>query len=137
MPNFTYNSFKKDLFEGEINLETDVIKVALVISNYTPSAGQTGFNQVTEISGPSASGYTAGGAILSGKSVIVASNQSRFDAANVTWDPSTITASGAVIYQATLGNLIAYIDFGQNQSSSNGQFTIEWSGDGIFAIQDV
>lgn len=137
MPNFTYNSFKEDLFEGAIDLENDTIMVALVTSSYTASQGHTGFVADVQASEVVASGYTANGIALSGKSVSPSSNTAVFDADPVTWNPSTITASGAVIYQSGAGNLIAFIDFGANQSSSNGQFTINWAGEGIFRIQDV
>lgn len=57
------------------------------------------------------------------------------DADDVTWASSTITARYAVIYKdtgvATTSPLIGFVDFGQDESSSNGNFTIQWSANGI------
>ena len=58
-----------------------------------------------------------------------------FDADDATWDPSTITARGAVIYKdtgvPTTSPLIAYIDFASDKSSSGDRFKIVWSTTGI------
>jgi hypothetical protein len=60
----------------------------------------------------------------------------RFTCAQLSWDPSTITARYVVLYRdATAGSLdflIGYGDFGQNESSSAGAFTIQFPADGVF-----
>ncbi len=57
------------------------------------------------------------------------------DAADVTWASSTITARYAAIYKdtgsAATSPLMGWVDFGQDESSSNGNFTIQWSPNGI------
>lgn len=58
-------------------------------------------------------------------------------AANVTWTSSTITARYALIYDntpATNKPLLGYVDFGADQSSSNGNFTITWASAGILQL---
>lgn len=62
-----------------------------------------------------------------------------FDAADVTWANSTITARYGVIANFTPGTdatrpLLALIDFGADQSSSNGNFTVQFSALGIFRL---
>ncbi len=58
-----------------------------------------------------------------------------FDADDVTWSTSTITARGAIVYKSTgtAANdlLICYFDFGADKSSSAGNFTITWNAEGI------
>jgi len=61
------------------------------------------------------------------------------DADDTTWSSSTITARYAVIYDASPATnatrpLIGYVDFGSDQSSSNGNFTITWDATGIVRI---
>ncbi len=92
-----------------------------------------------EVSG--ATGYTAGGITLSSKTSTYdsANNVIILDAADVTWSSSTITARYAVVYDdspATNGTkpLIGYVDFGSDQSSTNGNFTITWDATGIVRI---
>jgi len=124
-------------FNKEIDLDSDTIKVALCTSSYTPSQGTHDyFSDVTnEVSG---TGYTSGGATLSSKTASVSGTTFTFDAGDVEWTGSTITARYAVIYDATPGTaatnpLIAYIDFGADVSTSDGTLTITWDAEGIFS----
>ena len=136
MANVIYNSFKKTIGDGTIDWDTDTIKVALVTSSYTPDIDtHTDFSThvTNEVVG---TGYTAGGATLAGKVVTVdtTNDWAEYDATDVTWGSSTITARGAVVYESTGGNLICYVDFGSDKSSSAGDFTISWHGDGVFKL---
>ena len=60
----------------------------------------------------------------------------RFTAANLVWDPSTLTFRYVVFYRdgtaGSLDFLLAYGDMGQNESSTNGAFTVQFPADGIF-----
>ena len=124
---------------GGIDLDTDTIKVALVTSAYTPDADtHEDFADVTnEVSG---TGYTAGGATLANAAVTAdnTDDEGVFDADDVVWSDSTITARGAVVYKSTgtasTSLLICYIDFGSDQSSSSGNFTITWNSEGILNL---
>lgn len=125
--------------DGSIDLDTDTIKVALVTSSYTPDQDtHEDFADVTnEITG---TGYTAGGAALANKAVTkdTTDNEGVFDADDVTWSSSTITARGAVVYKdsgtASTSWLVCYLDFGSDQSSSSGNFTIQWNAEGILNL---
>jgi len=136
MANLVYNAFKKNIMNGGIDLDTDTIKVALVTSSYTPNADtHEDFADITnEAEG---TGYTQGGATLSNKAVTAdnTDDEGVFDADDVTWSSSTITARGAVVYKST-GTpandlLVCYIDFGTDKTSSNGDFTVSWNAEGI------
>lgn len=139
MADVIYNGFKGSLLNNAIDLLVDTIKVALVTSAYTPNQDtHEDFADVTnEVSG---TGYTAGGATLASKAVTVdtTDNEGVFDAADVTWSSSTITARGAVLYYSTgtasTSLLICYLDFGSDQSSSAGDFTIAWNAEGILNL---
>lgn len=139
MADVIFNSFKKKIMDGSIDLDTDTIKVALVTSSYTPDQdAHDFFDDVTnEVSG---TGYSAGGMALSNKAVTAdnTDNEGVFDADDATWGSSTITARGAVIYKFTgtpsTSPLIAYIDFGADKSSSNGNFTLQWNAEGILNL---
>lgn len=139
MSDVIYNSFKGKIMDGSIDLDTDTVKVALVTSTYTPNQDTHDFfDDVTnEVTG---TGYTAGGATLASKTVTVdtTDNEGVFDAADVTWSTSTITARGAVIYKSTgtasTSALICYLDFTTDQSSSAGDFTVAWNAEGIINL---
>lgn len=139
MASVIYNSFKHDIMNGGIDLDTDTIKVALVTSTYSPNIDtHTKFSDITnEVSG---TGYTAGGATLA--SVTITQDNTNdlayMDAADASWASSTITARGAVIYKSTgtasTSPLVAYIDFGADKASSSGTFTITWDAAGILKL---
>ena len=66
-------------------------------------------------------------------------NRGEWDFDDPSWASSTITARGAVIYQSNGGAssgdpLICYLDFGSDQSSSNGSFTINLNAEGLLAL---
>ena len=140
MATVIYNSFKQKIMNGSIDLDTDTIKVALVSSSYTPDQDtHIFFDDVTNEVGDSGT-YSAGGAELANKSVTQddTDNEGVFDADNVSWTTATITARGAVLYKSTgtasTSPLIAYIDFGSNQTSTAGTFTITWNSEGILNL---
>jgi len=136
-----YGKFLQAALNKEIDWDTDTIKVALLTSGYTPD--QDTHDYFDDVSGSevSGTGYSAGGETLASKTISYdgASNVLTLDAADVTWSSSTITARYAVVYDASGGSaatnpLIGYVDFGTDQSSSNGNFTITWDATGIVRI---
>jgi len=140
MADVIYNSFKKDIMDGTIDLDTDTFKIMLVTSAYTPDqdAHSTRANVSNEVTG---TGYTAGGETLTGTTVTQdnTNNRGEWDFDDPSWASSTITARGAVIYQSNGGAssadpLICYLDFGSDQSSSNGSFTINLNAEGLLAL---
>lgn len=144
MATFIYDSFKGHLLSGNIRMVANPIYVALLSGTYVPDDGA--HTRFADVSGYEAigSGYTRSGKVISSPTVTVvpASNWAYWDGANVTWSSSTLTASGAVIYASGLLNgytdpLIGYVDFGSSLSSSNGDFTITWSDNGIVRIANA
>lgn len=138
MASAVYNSAKTGFLKGDIDLDAPC-NVALVTSTYTPNIDTHDFfNDVTnEVAG---SGYVAGGITLSSTTVILdtTGDEAEFDAADITWATSTLTARGAVLYRntgtAATSPLIAYFDFGSDQASSTGNFTIAWNSEGLLNL---
>lgn len=136
MPNLIYNSYRVAQLNGGFDLDTNPLKVMLVTSAYTPDAAHDFRNDITnEVVG---AGYTLGGANITSPTVTLSGATAVFDAADVTWASSTITARGAVIYRnvgtSATDSLIGYIDFVSDQISSNGNFTIQWNAAGILVL---
>lgn len=123
-------------FLGNVDFDTDTIKVMLCTSKYVPMPHHTYKSDVTnEISGM---GYTAGGIQLC--STTVGHNPytgaMTFDAADVCWPHSNICARYAIVYQDYLpGYLISCINFGADVVSNGGNFMINWDSAGIFSGQ--
>ena len=151
MASLVYNKGKTEILNGGIDLLNDTIQVALVTSSYTPDKdAHDYFNDITnEVSG---TGYTSGGKALtwageefgdppSQNNAVSQDNdndRAKFDADDVVWTVATITARAAVIYKSTgdssTSTLIAYIDFGQDYSTTGADFTIEWDSEGILYL---
>ena len=136
-----YGQFLQQALNKEVDWDTDTIKVALLTNSYTPD--QDAHNYFDDVSSyeVTGTGYTAGGITLANKTNTYSSatNVIVLDADDVTWSSSTITARYAIVYDASPATnatkpLIGYVDFGSDQSSSNGNFTITWDATGIVRI---
>jgi len=129
MANIVPDSFKKELLLGVHNFSTsagNTFKLAL----YTTVTGfsATGTTAYTTNNEASGTGYTAAGAALTNTSVAVVDNVAVADFSDLTFSSSTITASAALIYNdsATDDPAVVVLDFGSDQTSTNGDFTIEF-----------
>tara|TARA_R110002020_G_scaffold364553_1_gene576871 strand:+ start:533 stop:967 length:435 start_codon:yes stop_codon:yes gene_type:complete len=129
------NALKNTLAVDLDDTTADRFKAMLVTSSYTPNFGTHDFKDdvSNEVSG---TGYDAGGKSLSSVTLTQTSGTIKFDAADLTWSSSTITARGAVVYDDSLTSdpLIAYIDFGADKSSSAGDFVLTFNASGIFTL---
>lgn len=97
-------------------------KMALYTSAATLGESSTVYAATNEVVG---TGYTAGGATLTGYTASLDGTTAILDFADPSWANSTITARGAIIYDATGGNKIrAVLDFGADIVSTNGPFNV-------------
>lgn len=113
------NSFKAELYQGVHDLLTDVIKIALFTGDATLNQSTTVYSTSNEVV---ASGYTAGGAVMTGITINTATtpstNTTYVNFANVSWT-AALTARGALIYNSSKGNKsIAVLDFGADKTST-------------------
>jgi len=83
---------------------------------------------------PSGTGYTAGGAEITNKSVLQASGTTTFDGDDVLWSSSSITARYGAIYDTGNNKLLAYVDLGSSRTSNSSDFALNWDTDGIFTL---
>lgn len=133
MASLIYNSFADDLCKGNVNPNSDTFYALLVTSSYTPNKDtHTKRSDVTnEVTG---TGYTAGGkAVTVTLTKDTANDREDLDFTDLTWTSSTITAAAAVIYKRRGGassadELVCYLDFGGNVSTTGGTFTLDFTG---------
>ena len=132
---------KEAIANGDIDLTDDTIHAALLTSAYTIDIdADANWSDIVanEVVG---TGYVAGGKALASKTVTQddANDQAVFDATDAQWNPSTITARYVVIYKNTgtdsTSTLIGVIDFVSDQISSNNDFTVQWSANGILTLK--
>lgn len=128
------NSFKLEILQG-VHQAADLYKIALIGAGAsgtynasttnvgTPGIGAPSMNNLgtDEVVG---TGYTANGATLADYSATETGSVARLDWASPSWPDATISAIGAVIYNATRNNkVLAVFDFGGTITSTEGLFT--------------
>ena len=121
------NSFRAEMLQGIHDLSTDVLKLAL----YTGSANLYPTTTVYSTTGEVvASGYNAGGEILTGVTISTGTASTTqpavvyVDFADAVFN-AALTARGALIYNSSKADRsIAVIDFGADKTSTT-TFTVQ------------
>jgi hypothetical protein len=117
------NSYKQDILSGT-QTSADTYKIALYTSLATLDASTTAYSSTNEVIG---TGYTAGGATLSGFTTGLSGSTAYLTFTNPTWSTSTITARGCLIYNSSKSNkAVASYDFGGDVTSTAGTFTVNF-----------
>lgn len=123
------SSAKQELLSGVHNFISsggDTFKIALYTSSATLSSATTAYSSTNEVVGD---GYTAGGGTLVTEtgSPFLSGTAAYIDFANFTWSTATISAAGALIYNASKSNkAVLVLNFGGTYSSTAGDFTISF-----------
>ena len=104
-----------------------MFKLALYTSSATLSAATTAYTTTDEVSS-SGTNYTAGGLTLTISQVPTSTGTTAWlDFDDLTFPSATLTANGALIYNATQGNkAVAVLAFGADKTSTAGNFTIQF-----------
>ena len=120
------NSFKQELLGGVHDLDTDSLKVALIEVSPSGTYGATTTNY-SDVTSEEAAGtnYTAGGQVLDSAVISLTGSTAIVDFSDEVFSNLTISADGAIIYNASQGNkAIAVFDFGTTVTSTSGDFTV-------------
>jgi len=122
------NSFKQELLGGVHDLDTDTLKVALIKESPTGTYGAATTNY-SDITGDTdeavGTNYTAGGQTLDSATISLSGSTAFVDFADEVFTNLTISADGAIIYNASQGNkAVAVFDFGGTVTSTSGDFTV-------------
>jgi len=120
------NSFKVELLNGQQNFSANTFKLALYTSSATLNENTTAYTSSNEV--PSTGNYSAGGNTLSVNVTPTNSGNVAFISfANTSWANATITANGALIYNANLSNAaVCVLAFGGDKTSTNGTFAVNF-----------
>ena len=116
------NSYKQEILRG-LHQETDSYWMALYDDQAMLSKATTVYTALHEVVG---AGYSAGGQALVGFNVTLDLDSACLDwTADPRWPQATITARGALIYNASRGNrAVAVFDFGVNVTSVDTTFVV-------------
>jgi len=135
MANALSNEFKYQKQLGNIDMDANTFKVALMATAFTFNIDtHSNWSNVSASELAGVNGYTTGGATLAGVSV---AKDDTNDRSNTTWNNVTWTASGgdigpspgAIIYKdtgtASTSTVVGFLDFTTDRTAANGApFTI-------------
>jgi hypothetical protein len=123
-------SFKQELLGGVHDLDTDVLKLALIKQTPTGTYGAatTNYSDVTGNSDEaSGTNYTTGGQALDGATISVDSTTAIVDFTDEVFSNVTVACDGCIIYNSSQGNkAVCVIDFGGTVSATAGDLTIQF-----------
>jgi len=141
MAHAVMNKFKAENMKGNVALDSDTLKVALIDNIFGSSSTDQldnldywdDISATWEITGTN---YSANGETLLNTAVSESdsSNWGSLSADNVTWSNATLTSYGCAIYRSSDRLLVCLIDFGGAKSATAGDFTISWSANGILNL---
>jgi hypothetical protein len=114
--NYTCNSFKSGLINGDFDFDTDTIKMALYTNAATLNEDTAAYIDDPTTGEVSAPGYTDGGVTLTVEKGLT-NNTAFISFENVTIS-AAFTARGALIYKDG-GAAICVLDFGSDKTSTN------------------
>jgi hypothetical protein len=119
-------SFKVQLLNGQQNFSANTFKLALYTSSASLDENTTAYTTSNEV--PSTGNYSAGGNTLSVSVTPTNSGNVAFISfSNTSWANATITANGALIYNANLSNAaVCVLAFGGDKTSTNGTFAVNF-----------
>lgn len=123
-------SFKSELLGGTHDLDTDVLKLALIKATPTGTydATTTNYSDVTGNSDEaSGTNYTTGGQNLDGATIATSGTTAFLDFTDEVFANVTVSADGCIIYNSSKANrAVAVIDFGGTVAATAGDLTIEF-----------
>jgi len=119
-------SFKVQLLNGQQNFSANTFKLALYTSSATLGENTTVYSATNEV--PSTGNYSAGGNTLSvSVTPTNTGNVAFISFSNSSWANATITANGALIYNANVSNAaVCVLAFGGDKTSTNGTFAVNF-----------
>jgi hypothetical protein len=122
------NSFKQELLGGVHDLDTDTLNVALIKASQsgTYGAATTNYSDITDNTDEAVgTNYSAGGQALDSAAISLSGSTAFVDFADEVFANLTISAAGAIIYNASKSNkAVAVFDFGSTVTSTSGDFTV-------------
>lgn len=124
--NYTCNSFKQQLFEGDFDFSlttAQTFKIALYTNDATLDQTTTAYTSTGEVV---ATGYSAGGELITPSLAFDSTNGVTYvDFTNASWS-GAFTARGALIYKVGSGDpAICVLDFGSDKTSTT-TFVVEF-----------
>lgn len=144
MASVVYNEFKRGSAAGEIDLNADDIRVALLMTNTTADTendAKVNVDDFTTLDECDGANYVR--KVLANEAVNKddANDRAEFDADDVTWSAlgvGTRATQGVLVYKHVTDDtdsvIIAFVDFASDVTHDGTDFTIQWNTEGILQL---
>lgn len=137
-----FDQLSKLLAAGDLDLDANTLKLALLASGYAFAPADTLFATLSANEIAAGNGYSAGGQTLTGASLTSAAEVTSLDGDDVVWSALTATFRAAVLYASgTLGGVVnpvlAYILFDDTPADVSVaaiDFSVVWDASGILQV---
>jgi len=134
-----FNAAKERLLRGELAVITGSIKLGLITSATTPTAGAAdprwgagGGTNLSTNQVATGTSYASGGPALATKSIAIVAGEAVFRADNIVVAQDAAGFANArwgILYQDDANDYaIAFLDLGSDRSIQAGSLTIDWNG---------
>jgi hypothetical protein len=135
-----YNSAKKDILDGTVDLDNDTVTAVLATTDYVPAATHDTYSDVTNICADA--DYAP--KTLTSPVFTESAGTVKFDADDVTYGTTVSIAARYIVLVRQAGaslagtdRLIGYMDLddtGYNVRSTNSNFIVRWNANGLFQL---
>lgn len=104
---YVFNSFRKYVGDGTLDLDTDNVKLGLLTNAYSINLGHTVLTDVSGSEVSNGNGYTTGGILLANKTLTYSGTTAKWQADNPVFSALTKTFRWAFLYaNKTVGGVI-------------------------------
>jgi hypothetical protein len=143
MASKVFNEFKRASAAGEIDLNADDIRVALLMSNTTADTANDGISFVSGLTLDECDGANYVRKALASETVTKddTNDRAEFDAVDVTWSAlgnGTRAVQGLLVYKHVTNDAdsipICWVEFSVNQNPGGSDFTVTWNAEGIIQL---
>jgi len=135
-----YNSAKKDIIDGTIDLDNDTVKAVLLTTDHVPAATDSTYADLdNQCADADYAVQTLANPVFTESAGTV-----KFDADDVSYGTTVSIAARYIVLikqaggsLATTDKLIGYMDLddtGYNVRSTNSNFIVRWNADGLFQL---
>jgi hypothetical protein len=139
----TYGAAIEAIARANLDLDGSTFVATLHGASYTPQADvDDEWSDVSASELVTGNGYTAGGVALTSVTVTRSGATVTFDAADVSWPNSTLTAKWVVVTRRAGASLAASdrlvgfceLETGGTVSTTNGTLSVQWNAAGLFTV---
>lgn len=135
-----YNSAKKDIIDGTIDLDNDTVKAVLLTTDHVPAATDSTYADLdNECADADYAAQTLANPVFTESAGTV-----KYDADDVSYGTTVSIAARYIVLVKQAGGslastdkLIGYMDLddtGYNVRSTNSNFIVRWNTDGLFQL---